>query len=429
MKRSITIGLATTAGAALLLTGCSGGGGGGAEGGDADTLTISGWSISTTPEFQLLADGFAEQHGGDIDVKLVEYDPTEYNTLITADLAAGSAPDVITQKEVKALTTFQGGGQLAGVSDVSLPDDIAGVENYQVDGVSYATPYRQDSWVMYYNKDLFAQAGVDEPDGSWTWDDYVEALRALGEGLDGAKAAYQHSWQSAVQGLATAQADTDILTGEYGQFAEAYERVLTLQDEGLQEPFNTVSANQLTYQGEFGTQKAATMFMGTWYTGTLIAQQASGEAEEFEWGIAPVPQKDASTAGTDSVPVTFGDPTGFGINANIDEDKQALAKEFLEYAASEEAAISLAEIGIRPALLTDAVVEAYFGVDGAPQDELSQFAVQTNDTRAENPASERTNPIQNILNDLHSAILSGSADVDDAIAEAEERVASEVPAE
>ncbi|NHI16601.1 ABC transporter substrate-binding protein [Microbacterium excoecariae] len=425
MKRSLPFGAALVASGAIVLVGCSGSSG--AAGGDPDTLTVSGWSVSTTPEFQLLADGFEAAHEG-VTVEIVDYDPTEYNTLLTADLAAGTGPDIVTQKEVKFVTTFQEGGQLADVSDVELPDGIGGADSYVIDGAAYATPYRQDSWVLYYNKALFDEAGLDYPDGSWTWDDYVAAAETLSEGTD-AKGAYQHSWQSVVQGFANAQSGADILAGDYDYLAPFYERALALQDAGAQESFNTVSANQLTYQGEFGTQRAAMMPMGTWYVATLVAQQASGEADDFDWGIAPIPQADEARTGIDQTPVTFGDPTGFGVNANISEDKQELAKEFLAYAASEDAAVALAGIGITPAALGDAAVDAYFAADGAPQDDLSRFAVQTHETLPENPTSSETAAVQNILNDLHTAVLSGSADIDQAIAEAEERVASEVGGE
>lgn len=427
MKRIITVTAGLTIGA-LALAGCSSGGGNSSDGVAEDgslTLTLSAWSVATTPEFQLLADAFHEKNPN-VTVEVKDYDPAEYNTLLTTDLAAGKGPDIITQKEVKFLTTFQEGGQLLDVSDVALPDGIGGADSYTVDGTAYATPYRQDSWVLFYNKDLFEQAGVDAPDGSWTWDDYDAAAEELTEKLDGAKGAYEHSWQSTLQGFANAQNGADILAGDYGYMKPFYERVLKLQDDGAQESFNTVTANQLTYQGEFGKQKTAMLPMGSWFVATLIAQQASGDADDFEWGIAPAPQLDASTTGTDATPVTFGDPTGFGINANINEDKVDAAKEFLAFAASEEAATALAEIGITPALLTDPVVDAYFATEGAPQDELSKFAVQTHETLAENPASNKTAAVQNILNDMHSAILSESTSVDDAIAEAESRVASEV---
>lgn len=425
MNRKILAAGSIAAVAALALAGCSGSTDDAANA-DPDApiaLTLSGWSIDTTPEFQTLADAFTEEHPN-VTIDLKEYDPTEYNTLVTADLAAGSGPDIITQKEVKYVTTFQEGGQLLDVSDVTLPDDISGAESYEVDGVAYAVPYRQDSWALFYNKALFDAAGVDYPDGSWTWDDYADAAEALT--TDASKGAYLHRWQSTVQGFANAQTDTSVLDGDFSNLKDYYDNTLALQDAGDQVDFNTSTANQLTYQGEFGTQKAAMMLMGTWYTATLIAQQASGEANTFEWGIAPAPQLDAKTAGTDNTPVTFGDPTGFGINANIDSAKVDAAKEFLAFAASEEAAQALAAIGITPALTNDAVVETYFGVEGAPSDDLSKFAWSTHKVLPENPTSGKTATIQGILADLHTAVMSGSSSIDDAINTAEDRVKNEV---
>ena len=179
------------------------------------------------------------------------------------------------------------------MSDVELPDGISGAGSYEVDGTAYAVPYRNDSWVLYYNKALFDAAGVDYPDGSWTWDDYNDAAAELTEGLaaagSAAKGAYLHRWQSTVQGFASAQSDTDVLEGDYEYMEPFYDNVLALQDAGDQIDFNTSAANQLTYQGEFGKQNAAMLPMGTWFVATLIAQQASGDADDFEWGIAPDP--------------------------------------------------------------------------------------------------------------------------------------------
>ncbi|MCS3444632.1 MULTISPECIES: extracellular solute-binding protein [Microbacterium] len=424
MNRKILAAGSIAAVAALALAGCSGSSDAGETDPDAPvTLTLSGWSIDTTPEFQTLADAFTKDHPN-VKIELKEYDAAEYNTLVTADLAAGSGPDIITQKEVKYVTTFQEGGQLLDVSDVALPDGISGADSYEVDGAAYAVPYRQDSWVLFYNKALFEAAGVDQPDGSWTWDDYADAAAALT--TDASKGTYLHRWQSTVQGFANAQTGTSVLDGDFDNMKDYYDSTLALQDAGDQVDFNTSTANQLTYQGEFGTQKAAMMLMGTWYTATLIAQQASGEANDFEWGIAPAPQLDEKTTGTDNTPVTFGDPTGFGINANIDSAKVDAAKQFLEFAASEEGAQALAAIGISPALTNDAVVDTYFAVDGAPADDLSKFAWSTHDVLPENPTSSKTATIQGILADLHTAVMSGSASVDDAIKTAEDRVKNEV---
>jgi multiple sugar transport system substrate-binding protein len=388
------------------------------------TLTMSAWSLDSTPEFQLLADGF-NAINPDVTIELKEYDPAEYDTQITADLAAGAAPDLYILKNLKYFATFQEGAQLMDVSDITneIGDGNAALDFYAIDGATYAVPYRLDTWFTYYNKTLFDEAGVAHPTGPITWDEYAALANELNGGLD-AVGSYQHSWQSTLQGFALAQTPgADLFSGDFSYLAPYYDQVLAMQDSGAQTDFATVQTNQLTYQAQFGTQEAALTNMGSWYVATLIAQQASGEADDFEWGIMPAPQFDASTS---DVPVSFGDPTGIGINAAIDEAKVAAAKEFLAYVGSEEASVALAQIGIKPAYASDAVTGAYFSVAGLPQDDLSQFAFGTHDTRPENPVSVDTAAIQNILNDAHSAILTGSTSVEDGLAEAEARVANEV---
>ena len=137
-------------------------------------------------------------------------------------------------------------------------------------------------------------------------------------------------------------------------------------------------------------------------------------------------QYDASTTGTDQTPVTFGDPTGLGINPKIDKKKIAAAKEFLAYAAGVDGAKSLASIGITPAN-TSAVADTFFQLKGMPTDDLSKFAFSTHDTKPENPVSSKTATVQNILNDLHTAVLSNSTSIDKAISDAESRAKNEAP--
>ncbi|PWD50672.1 sugar ABC transporter substrate-binding protein [Serinibacter arcticus] len=441
MKRSILTGVATLAAATLALTACSGGDtggsdtgtGGGSEtsegGGGPVTISLAGWSLSTTPEFQLLADAFNEANP-DVTVELKEYDATEYDTQMIADLAAGSAPDMYIQKNLKNFFTYQDGGQLLDVSDVAgeLSDDLAGLDAYEVDGATYAVPYRQDAWYLYYDVDLFEQAGVPVPTEAITWEEYdalaVELTEKLAAAGSDAKGTYQHSWQSTVQGFATAQADgADLLSGEWDYFVPYYERAVALQTEGAQENLGAITTNSLTYQSQFGTQKSAMMLMGSWYVATLLAQQESGEANEFAWGIAPSPQLTEDTLET---PVTFADPTGIGVNPAIADDKVDAAKEFLAFIGSEDAAVALAEIGITPAIANDTVADAFFAVEGAPGDDLSRTAFSNRDVRPENPVSADTAALQNILSDAHTAILAGGTAPEAAITEAMARAKSEV---
>jgi multiple sugar transport system substrate-binding protein len=411
MKRKLVVAVGIAAVASLALAACSGDSTTPEEPAGPVTLTLSGWSLDTTPEFQVLADGFKEATGNTIELK--EYDPAEYNTLLTADLSAGAGPDIITQKEVKYVPVLVDSDQLLDVSDVEIPDGVSGVSSYEVDGAQYAVPYRQDSWVLFYNKALFDEAGVDYPDGSWTWDDFDAAAKDLTTADH--FGVYEHRWQSTTQGFANAQWDGDIFSGDYDYMSDLYERRIAREDAGYEMNFAESSANSPSYQGEFGKQNAAMLPMGSWFVATLISQQASGEADDFEWGIAPIPQRDASTIDN---PVTFGDPTGFGINAAIDDAKLEAAKEFLAYSMSEDAASALASIGITPSNTSDAVAAAYFAVDGAPSDDLSKFAWSTHDTYPENPTSAQTAEVQTVLGTMHNEILTRAKTIDQAIKDA-----------
>lgn len=427
MNRRTVLGAALAASFALTLAGC-----GSQNGASPDNeLTLAGWSLSSTPEFQTLADEF-NQTNPKIKVAVKEYDATNYDTQMVADLAAGTAPDLYPIKNQRSFYTYASGGQLADVSDIAEElGSSPSIEANTMDGKTYAIPYRTDAMVLYYNKDLFEKAGVPIPDGSWTWDTYATVAQKLStklkaDGVD-AKGTYQHGWQSLVQGFAAAQTPgASILSGDYAYLKPSYERALAMQTAGAMEDYGTITTNKLSYQSQFGTQKAAMMPMGTWYAGMLVTQQKSGDAQEFGWGIAPVPQRDASTAGRDNTPVTFGDATAIGINAAVKGEKLQAARAFLEFAASEQAGKALTGIGITPYAMSEANIDAFFATPGMPTDSLSRWAYSTRTTVSDNPVSKDTAAVQNLLLDLHTAVMSGSRPLDEALAEAQTKAATEV---
>src|SRR5690625_773789 len=392
-------------------------------------LTMAGWSIDTTPEFEVIVDGFKASNP-DVKVVLKEYSADDYDTQLTTDLSANSAPDVFPLKNLENYFYYQSNGALADVSDLGDPlreEGHVDVDILDLEGSLYALPYRQDSWVIYYNKEMFEAAGVDEPDGTWSWDDFAAVAEELTEGLEGteyqAKGAYMHNWPSVVQAFALSQTEgAELASGDLSYLAPYYERVLGMQEAGSTETFSTVDSQSLSYQAQFGTQKAAMMPMGTWYIATLLAQRESGDADEFEWGMAPAPQQ---ASGASDAPVSFGDPTSLAINAELSGEKLELAQSFLEYVVSEDCSKALGSIGITPAYFSDEVVDTIFGLDGMPDDELSRAAFADGDVQAENPIGETTNDILTILEDTHSEILTESSPVDDALASTEDQIENE----
>ena len=437
--------LASVAAMALSACGSQGGDVSQAESLDANQqveISFAGWSLKSSPEFQALADAFNKEHPN-VKVNIKEYSADDYDTQLTTDLSGGTAPEVFPVKNLQKYYTYavdsQGLADLSSIADGYKNDSNIDISQYNIDGKYYAMPYRQDSWVLFYNKTMFEKAGVAIPDGTWTWDDYIKAAEELKEKLPAAGydansvyPTYHHNWQSVFQSFTTAQSASDsdgakknFLSGDYSYMKDNYTNIfLKAQDEKLTVDYNTSSANKVQYQAQFGTEKAAMMPMGTWYAATLVSQQASGDADQFEWGMAPIPQS-SSVKSESGKPITFGDPTGLAISASATGQKQAAAVEFVKWASGEGGAKALAAIGTTPAYFSDAVVDTYFGVKGMANDDLTKKTWKEHDTRPENYVDKATNELQTVLKKTNSSIMTETDSVDNAIASANKSIADQ----
>lgn len=434
MKRFLARSVAAGAAAAMTLSLAACGGGSSnnessGEEGSSNELVMACWNLSSAPEWEALVNAF-EAKNSDIKIKLQDYSAKDYDTLLTTDLSAGKGPDIFPVKNMRKFNYYHEGGQLGDVSDIAKTyesDDNIRLDYFDIDGAYYGLPFRQDGEVIYYNIDLFKKAGVDLPDGNWTWDDYVRISDELNKGLAAAgetniKGSYTHIW-AIFQGFAYAQAkNPGIMKGDLSYLKPFYETALKLQQDGSVENFSTVQSQSLTYQAQFGTQKAAMMPMGTWYIGTLIQQQASGEADKFEWGMATVPQVDATTF---DKPVTYGMSTPLTFNPALSGDKLEAAKKFIEFASSEEAALALVAVGVTPAYMSETVLDKFFAAEGMPQDELSRKALADQIVNPEFPIAPKGNDILTVLQDAHSAIMTETASIDDELKRAEEQLKAE----
>ena len=55
----------------------------------------------------------------------------------------------------------------------------------------YGVPVGFTSHVLYYNKDLFTEAGLEEPMNEWTWPDLQDAAKTITEKTDAKGFAFQ----------------------------------------------------------------------------------------------------------------------------------------------------------------------------------------------------------------------------------------------
>ena len=423
MKRTTLAGIALAVTAGLGLTGCAGAAGPAepqaAEG--KTRLTVSVWNYEGTPEFKALFDGYEAAHP-DVDIEPVDILADDYPQKVTTMLAGGDTTDVLTMKNVIDYSRYASNGQLQEINsvvDTVGKDNLAGLDAFNLDGKYFAAPYRQDFWLLYYNKDLLKAAGVDEPK-DLTWEKYSELAKKLTSTADGKKVygTYHHIWRSVVQAIAAAQNDGDQVSGDYGFFQDQYNTALDLQKAGATLDFGTAKSQKTSYRTMFESGQAAMMPMGTWYIAGILQAKKDGKTN-VNWGLAPLPQKDS-----DGKVTTFGSPTAFAVNKNASHSDEA--KKFIEWAAGEDGAKAISKIGVVPALKNDAVTAEYFKLDGLPTDELSKKAFTPDETALEMPVSDKSAATDKILNQEHDLIMVGERSVADGIAEMGKRVKDEV---
>ncbi|MDH6363962.1 multiple sugar transport system substrate-binding protein [Enterococcus sp. PF1-24] len=418
-KKSLAI---TFLAATLATTGCGGGKenkeDAAGEGKDT-TLTVTTWNYDTTPEFEKLFRAFEEANPG-VKIEPVDIASDDYDTKLTTMLSSGDTTDVLTMKNLLSYSNYALRDQLVDLTDhigeLEIDPAKESYEMYEIDDKSYAQPYRTDFWVLYYNKKMFDDAGLDYPD-NLTWDEYEEIAKTLSNPDEQVYGVYQHTWRSTTQAIAAAQNSSNLIEPSYDFMEDYYERALRMQADKSQMDFGTAKSTKVTYQSQFENSKAGMMYMGTWYMGGIFSQKEAGNTD-VEWGITQIPQLEKGKEIT-----TFGSPTAFAINKN--SKKQELAQKFLDFCSGEEGAKILAEAGVVPSYKTEEINSMYFAKEGMPNDEVSQKAFNPDNIILEFPIDKNGPAIDKILQEEHELIMVGDEEPKDGIANMEKRVKSE----
>ncbi len=149
----------------------------------AEPVTIDWWHITTDepgkPDFQAIADAYMAAHPNvKINITVLE------NEAFKTKLAA-TPPDAYPD-----LFQSWGGGTMAAQADAGLLQDITSavadwkdtinpgaMSIYQYKGAQYGIPWDMGMIGFWYNKDLFAKAGITAPPA--TWDEFLAAIPKL----------------------------------------------------------------------------------------------------------------------------------------------------------------------------------------------------------------------------------------------------------
>jgi ABC-type glycerol-3-phosphate transport system substrate-binding protein len=222
----------------------------------------------------------------------------ELNQAIRASLAGGGAPDVAMAYEndtleyvvsdvIVPLDPYLAHDEY-GVPQEELDDLVDGVLGRQrvdaYDGETLSWPHGNSSMGMYYNVDLFEQAGIDGPPADWQQLlDQARQMKAatglpylaLGTGKDSI-------YHNILRSKGVTPYDPEAGTSEYGspESSEALELLALLYAEEL--AYTAADTEQ-----EFTNGRAAVEMGTTARTSTKIEQIG----DRFEWSVASTPQE------------------------------------------------------------------------------------------------------------------------------------------
>jgi len=187
--------IAAMLGVLFLAAACTSGTGEDASSVPAEHTTVSVWVSGDPDETQAfvdVADAFeASQDAIDVDLVVIP-ERDDLIARLSTSLAGGEPPDLFLMN-YRYLGQFEAKAALAPIGpylDASVSLSAAdfypeAMDVFQADGQQLCMPQNVSSLVLYYNLDLFEQAGVDPPPpNGWTWDEMVAAATELTQDTD-----------------------------------------------------------------------------------------------------------------------------------------------------------------------------------------------------------------------------------------------------
>ncbi|WP_375598108.1 ABC transporter substrate-binding protein [Devosia sp. Naph2] len=256
-----------------------------------DEVTITIWSLDDANQPALnLAREFDELEPG---IK-VEYREIQFDDVVSEAMrafATGQAPDIIAVDNPEH-ALFAARGAFLDITDRVANSDVIDPANYfpgplnsvTWDGKLYGVPKATNTIALYYNKDLYAKAGITEPPK--TWDELVEVSRQLNDPANnvyGLAFSAKASEEGTFQFLPWAQMGG----GGYDNInapgaVKALEVWKTIMDEKLASP-DTLTRGQWDSTGTFNSGNAAQVISGPWELNRML------EEAQFDWGVALLP--------------------------------------------------------------------------------------------------------------------------------------------
>lgn len=133
-----------------------------------------------------MAAAFNEAHAGQgVEVRLTFFPDHQYTEKVSIAAAARDLPDVL-ELDGPTVAQFVNAGLLKPIGAYFSEEELADFaptirEQGEIDGRLYALGAFDSAMVLYYDREMLAQAGVTPPGGfdGWTWEEFLAACAKL----------------------------------------------------------------------------------------------------------------------------------------------------------------------------------------------------------------------------------------------------------
>ncbi|PPF30744.1 hypothetical protein C5C18_05430 [Rathayibacter tritici] len=387
--------------AAALLAGCSAGSSGsGVSGMDGTTVKMGTWIGGQSDQDQWSAYVDAGE-AADPSVSVTFSGPPigDFYTKLPTVIRGRDAPCIVTLQNGQVDPYVAGLEPLADLAEAAGVDfddyNSAMIQQLSVDGEVYAIPYDAAPQVVYYNKELFAAAGVPDPALDWTSDDFLAAAKAttkdgvwgfaLGQGITPVTSLMSANGENYVSDDSVADLENADLVKRFQWYVDL------AAEQGVAKPLEA-SGGSFPDIDAFSTGQAAMSMNGLW--DLPHEQEVLGEDVV---GVATVPSDDGNSRG-------YVGGTGFAITKTCGDKAAAFSaiKAITSAEAMQSVATSRATVVARPDSL-DAWAEAI----GSEQ--TAAVVKQLLDNSFATPTPAKLSQLNTLMTQYESDAFSGKA--------------------
>lgn len=323
----------------------------------AQKVTINWWHITTAENqkavWQKLADEYMAAHPN-VTIEITVLENEAFKAKLTTVMQSGEPPDIFQSWGGGVMNEYANAGLLKDITaDLdadggawrnSFSPGALGVYSYQ--GKNFGVPWDMGMVGFWYNKDLFAKAGIDAPPTTWTelladiqkLKDAGITPIALGAG-DKWPAAFWWEYLAVRMG---GKAAFDAASSRSGSFADPpfVQAGQKIQELAALQPFQDgfLGATWGDEATAMGNGKAAMDLMGQWAPGAFNDNSADGKGIGDALGWFPFPAVEGGAGGaTDAL----GGGNGFAIGKNAPPE----AVDFVRYLTRPESQAACAAEG------------------------------------------------------------------------------------